>query len=84
MTPVIFPVSLSLHGGTVRRRGVVTAITAAPVAAPCTKEKFKSGDTLYVGLLPAASDHVMVIGVVEKNNVERKRSKVQGVRGTSN
>lgn len=36
-----------------------------------------------MGPLPAASDCVTVIGAAEKNNVENKRCKVQGVRGTS-
>lgn len=30
--------------------------------------------------LPAARDHVTVIGIAEKNNVEHERSKVQGAR----
>lgn len=82
MTPAIFPVSLSLHRDTVRRQRLKLLLSRLSLSL-AQRKKFTSGDTWHMGLLPAASVCVMLIGIAVKSNAENKRSKVQGVRGTS-
>jgi len=75
---------LSPQGCCQKARGKVTAVAAKPATLPCTEEKVQIRGRLVCGAIAAARDHVMVTEVAGKNNVENKRSKVQGVSSTPN